>query len=70
MKGRRILKVELPTPFAMVHILVKEKDLWAKDQIIEWIFHNCGLPTQKDHERVMKNFEKAREQIRRTRNAR
>ena len=55
--------IELPTPFAIVHILIDEKDLWAKDEIMEWIFHSCGLRTQKDYEDTMKKFNAAREEL-------
>ncbi len=57
-------ELELNTPFARVIITIAEKDMWAKDEIEEWIFHGCGVPTPKDHERVMRKFDNARKALR------
>ena len=55
----------MPTPFADVIIEIKKEDLWAKDDIIEWIFHKCGLTTEGDFAQTMQKFEKAKEIIKR-----
>lgn len=58
-------RIKMPTPYAEVIIEIKKEDLWAKDDIIEWIFHNCGLTTEKDFAQRMRKFEKAKENIKR-----
>ena len=43
--------IEMPTPYAIVKIRIESDDVWAKDEIIEWIFNSCNLPTEKEKQR-------------------
>jgi len=56
--------IELPTPFAFVEIRIKPEDLWARDDIVEWIYEKCGLGTQKDKQRFYEKCKKIKELLR------
>ena len=57
-------KVEMPTPFAVVEIKIKPNDIWAKDEIVEWIFKKCGLTTERDAKRFNDKCDRIRQSIR------
>jgi hypothetical protein len=43
----KIDEIKMPTPFANVIIKIAKEDLWAKEEIEDWIFEKCGIPTDK-----------------------
>ena len=60
-----MIRVKMPTPYAEVIIEISKEDMWAQNEIIEWIFHNCGLKTENDFAKAMQKFNIARENIKR-----
>ena len=52
--------IELPTPFAIVNIVIEDKDKCFLKEIEEWIYWRCGVPTKAQ---VKKHIEKIEQLI-------
>lgn len=40
--------LKIPTPYADIEVAIKEKDMRAKNDIIEWIHEKFGIPTEDE----------------------
>jgi len=52
--------MKIQTPFAEVEIIIKDKDMWVKDEIMDWIYEKFGIPSPKQIERAIQSFDKKR----------
>lgn len=55
--------VEFPTPYAMIDIRIRAKDVWAKNEIMEWLREKCGLPTEREKQIFQDKCDKIRQSI-------
>ena len=52
--------MKIQTPFAEVEIIIKDKDMWVKDEIMDWIYEKFGTPSPKQIKRAIQSFDKKR----------
>ena len=57
------------TPFADVEIKLKEEDMWARDEIEDWMCEKCGVPSPRQFALTMQAFDRKRVEIKEQINA-